>query len=212
MTTKTGSFITLEGSEGVGKTTNLEYIKILLDDAGIDYIVTREPGGTALGESLRDILLGHQHEGMASDTELLLMFAARAEHIDKLIRPALQKGQWVLCDRFTDATYAYQGGGRGLDMSRIAILEDYVQGDLRPDLTILLDAPVEIGRQRAGQRSAADRFEKEQEQFFNKVRATYLKLEEKEPERIKVVDASVDLGSVQSQIAFIIHNFIQQHV
>ncbi len=195
-----GFFLTLEGSEGVGKTSNLDYIKSLLEKAGIDYIVTREPGGTPLGEALRDMLLGEDFKGMSEDTELMLMFAARAEHVARVIRPALQRGQWVLCDRFTDATYAYQGGGRQLDMARIGGLEQWVLGELRPDLTLLLDAPVEIGRQRAGKRSAPDRFEQERDAFFNRVRRTYLDRAEAEPQRIRVIDASGDLASVQRQI------------
>ncbi|MDH5423715.1 MAG: dTMP kinase [Gammaproteobacteria bacterium] len=194
-------FITLEGSEGVGKTTNLEYIKTLLSAQGIDFIVTREPGGTALGEQLRELLLGHKHDGMADETELLMMFAARAEHLDKVIKPALANGQWVLCDRFTDATYAYQGGGRGIDFERIRILEDYVQGDCRPDLTLLLDAPIEIGRERANQRSAPDRFEKEQTDFFNKVREAYLSRAKSDPQRMKIINAALDLDAVKSQIS-----------
>ena len=193
-------FITLEGSEGVGKTSNLEYIKSLLDASGIEYIVTREPGGTPLSEALRNMLLGSDYKGMADDTELLLMFAARAEHVDKVIKPALEQGQWVLCDRFTDATYAYQGGGRQLDMQRIAVLEQWVLGDLRPDLTLLLDAPVEIGRERAGKRSEPDRFEQERDAFFNRVRDCYLERARQDAGRMKVIDASGDLDSVQQQI------------
>ena len=203
-------FITLEGSEGVGKTTNLEHIKTLLNEQGIDYIVTREPGGTELGEQLRELLLGHKHDGMADETELLMMFAARAEHLHKVIKPALKKGRWVLCDRFTDATYAYQGGGRGIDNERIKILEDYVQGDCRPDLTLLLDAPIEVGRERAGKRSAPDRFEKEQTDFFNKVRDAYLQRASNEPERMKVIDASLELEAVTEQISVIINSFIKK--
>ncbi|MDH5517752.1 MAG: dTMP kinase [Gammaproteobacteria bacterium] len=203
-------FITLEGSEGVGKTTNLEYIKQLLGNKSIEYIVTREPGGTELGEQLRDLLLGHKHTGMADETELLMMFAARSEHLDKVIKPALEKGQWVLSDRFTDATYAYQGGGRGIEMQRIKILEDYVQGDCRPDLTLLLDAPVEVGSERAGKRSAPDRFEKEQSDFFNKVRSAYLQRASDQPDRIKVIDASLELEAVKRQIDQIMQDYFKQ--
>jgi dTMP kinase len=201
-------FITLEGSEGVGKTSNMEYIKSMLTTAGIDYIETREPGGTPLGEALRGMLLGENFKGMSDDTELMLMFAARAEHVAQVIRPALNRGQWVLCDRFTDATYAYQGGGRQLDMSRIAGLEQWVLGDLRPDLTLLLDAPVEVGRERAGKRSAPDRFEQERDGFFNRVRQVYLDRAHNEPDRMKVVDAAQDLASVQQQISRIMANYI----
>lgn len=201
-------FITLEGSEGVGKTTNLEHIQSILNAHHIDFIVTREPGGTELGEQMRELLLGHKHDGMADETELLMMFAARSEHLDKVIKPALEKGQWVLCDRFTDATYAYQGGGRGIDIKRIQILEDYVQGDCHPDLTLLLDAPIEIGRERAGKRSAPDRFEKEQTEFFNKVRNAYLQRAENDPQRMKVIDASVELEAVKQQISQQIEAFI----
>lgn len=201
-------FITLEGTEGVGKTSNLEYLKSLLDQSDIDYIVTREPGGTALGEALREILLGEDFEGMSDDCELMLMFAARAEHLAQVIRPALERGQWVLCDRFTDATYAYQGGGRQLDMQRIAGLEQWVQGDLRPDLTLLLDAPVELGRERAGKRSAPDRFEQEKDAFFNRVRQAYLDRAAQEPKRIKVIDASQGLDEVASQIKTIMQDYL----
>lgn len=209
---KTGKFITLEGSEGVGKTTNLEHIKSLLEQADISYIVTREPGGTELGEQVRELLLGHKHDGMADETELLLMFAARAEHLDKVILPALERGKWVLCDRFTDATYAYQGGARGIAMQRISVLENYVQGDRRPDLTVLLDAPVEVGRERAGKRSAPDRFEKEQVAFFERVRQTYLQRATDEPERIKVINAALELEQVKAQIDQVISSFIHQSV
>lgn len=205
---KPGLFVTLEGSEGVGKTSNLEFIKRLLDRAGIRYAVTREPGGTLLGEALRDILLGERYKGMADDTELMLMFAARAEHIAQVIRPALLRGEWVLCDRFTDATYAYQGGGRQLDMSRIAGLEQWVQGELRPDLTLLLDAPVAVGRERAGKRSAPDRFEQERDAFFERVRDTYLNRARLEPQRIKVIDASLTLPQVQQQVEQVMRELI----
>ena len=195
-----GKFITLEGIEGVGKTTNREYIRDLLLKTGKACIETREPGGTPLGEALREMLLEHKHEGMSADAELLMMFAARAEHLNKVILPALNDGKNVLCDRFTEATYAYQGGGRELGAVKIAELETWVQGDLRPDLTVILDAPVDIGRERAGKRSAPDRIEKEKNDFFEKVRSTYLDLAAQYPERIVVVDASVELEQVQQQI------------
>lgn len=201
-------FITLEGCEGVGKTSNMEFIKSILIERGIDFIETREPGGTPLGETLRAMLLGEDYKGMSDDTELMLMFAARAEHVAQIIKPALEKGQWVLCDRFTDATYAYQGGGRQLDVSRIAGLENWVLGDLRPDLTLLLDAPISVGRERAGKRSAPDRFEQELDGFFNRVREAYLTRAKAEPDRMKVVDAAGDLASVQQQIKALLSPFI----
>lgn len=200
MSDYTGKFITLEGIEGVGKTTNREYIRSLLQQAGKPCVETREPGGTPLGEALREMLLEHNHAGMSSDAELLMMFAARAEHLNKVILPALEAGNNVLCDRFTEATYAYQGGGRGINDKKIAELENWVQGELRPDLTLILDAPVETGRDRAGRRSAPDRIEKEQNDFFERVRQTYLQLANHYPHRIAVVDASVALKQVQDQI------------
>lgn len=203
-----GLFITLEGSEGAGKSTNLSFMYDYLQQAGHDVVQTREPGGTALSEHVRDILLGHEFDGMASDTELLLMFAARAEHLSAKILPALQAGKTVLCDRFTDATYAYQGYGRGVDLDRIASLEDWVQGSLRPDLTLFLDLPVEQGMKRAGERSDPDRFEKEQLAFFIKVRNGYLDRARQEPERYRVIDASVSLLQVQEQIAATLMSFL----
>ncbi len=201
-------FITLEGTEGVGKTSNMSFIKTLLENKNISYIETREPGGTPLGEALREMLLGEQFKGMSDDAELMLMFAARAEHVARIIKPALESGKWVLCDRFTDATYAYQGGGRQLDMQRIEGLENWVLGELRPDLTLLLDCPVEIGRERAGKRSAPDRFEQERDAFFNRVRQTYLDRAAHEAERIRVVDASKGLSEVQSQIDQILSDYL----
>jgi len=203
----TGKFITLEGIEGVGKTTNREYIRSLLEQTGKPCVETREPGGTPLGEALRDMLLEHKHEGMSSDTELLMMFASRAEHLHKVILPALAAGKNVLCDRFTEATYAYQGGGRGINDKKIAELENWVQGELRPDLTIILDAPVETGRDRAGRRSEPDRIEKEQNDFFERVRQTYLQLANHYPHRIAVVDASVALEQVQDQVYHVMKQY-----
>ncbi len=203
-----GRFITLEGSEGAGKSTNMDYIQKSLQAQGIDIVTTREPGGTPIGEDIRQLLLGHKHTGMSDDTELLLMFAARAEHINKVIHPVLTKGQWVLCDRFTDATYAYQGGGRGIDADRIAILENWVQGELRPCMTIYLDVPIETGRQRAGDRSTPDRFEKEQNDFFNRVRQAYLDRAAQEPARFRVIDASLTLDQVQARLDQVIQELV----
>lgn len=200
-------FITLEGIEGVGKTSNLQYIKQLLETAGYSCMVTREPGGTKLGEALRGLLLSHSDENMCADAELLMMFAARAEHLNKVILPALENGQTVLCDRFTEATYAYQGGGRQLDINKISGLETWVQGDLRPDLTLILDAPVEIGRARAGRRSEPDRIEKEQDEFFQRVRQAYIDLADQHPERICLIDASLELTAVQLQIREMLHEY-----
>ena len=205
-----GRFITVEGGEGAGKSSNLDFIRNLLNRAGKQVVFTREPGGTPLGEAIRDLLLGHQHTGMADDTELLLMFAARAEHLQQKIIPALEQGHWVLCDRFTDASYAYQGAGRGLAGDRIASLEQFVQGDLRPDLTLLLDLPVEQGLARAGQRSEPDRFEKQEMSFFEKVRAGYLEIAVREPDRVKVIDASKPLETVQQQINSVVTAFLEQ--
>jgi dTMP kinase len=185
-----GHFITVEGIEGAGKTTALARLGERLEERGLPLLVTREPGGTPLGEDLRELLLGHRHDGMSSDAELLLMFAARAEHLRRRIEPALASGCWVLCDRFTDATYAYQGGGRELGFDRIAALETWVQGGLRPDLTLLLDLPVALGLERAGRRSAPDRFEREQRPFFERVRSAYLAIAHRDPDRVKVVNAA----------------------
>ncbi len=195
-----GRFITVEGSEGVGKSSNLDFIESLLIGAGKTVVRTREPGGTELGERLRAILLDAKQQNICDDAELLLMFAARAQHLAEVIRPALAAGNWVLCDRFTDATYAYQGAGRGIPFERIAVLEQWVQGDLRPDLTLLLDMPVADGLARAGARSAPDRFEREQAAFFERVREGYLQRARQEPERFRIIDASPPLPEVQAQI------------
>jgi dTMP kinase len=205
-----GRFITLEGGEGVGKSTNLEFVRQHLNATGKSVTVTREPGGTPLGEQVRGVLLDHRHDGMSADTELLLMFAARAQHIAQLIHPALARGQWVLCDRFTDATYAYQGGGRGIAAERIALLETWVQGALRPDLTLLLDAPVAVGMARAGRRGTADRFEREELAFFERVRQSYLDRARRYPERYRVIDAGQALDAVQDQLRRTLDDFLQQ--
>lgn len=193
-------FITIEGGEGGGKSTNLAYIEKYLKAQGKDIVVTREPGGTELGEKLRHILLDPGNEGMDDRAELLLMFAARAHHIAKVIKPALDAGKTVLCDRFTDATYAYQGGGRGLPVDDIALLESWVQGELRPDLTILLDLDIEIGLFRANERSDQDRFEQEEMRFFDRVRESYLQMAKAQPKRYRVIDAGESLENVQKQL------------
>lgn len=199
-----GCFITLEGGEGAGKSTNLEYIHARLEAAGVSLLVTREPGGTDLGEHIRDLLLENRSGNMHSDTELLLMFAARAEHLNQVIIPALERGTWVLCDRFTDATYAYQGGGRGIDTARIALLERWVQQGLQPDITLLFDLPVEIGLERAGKRGQLDRFEREKKSFFERVRAAYQSRAEHDPTRFHRIDAGAELKRVQAQLDTII--------
>jgi dTMP kinase len=181
-----GFFITLEGGEGAGKSTQLRAIADWLRRHGREVVVTREPGGTELGERIRELLL-HKDGHPTAEAEILLMFAARAEHLARVIRPALEAGRTVLCDRFTDATYAYQGGGRGLARERIKVLEEWVQGGLRPDLTLLLDVPIAVGLKRAGGRSEPDRFERESESFFERVRNAYLETAEREPQRVRVV-------------------------
>lgn len=195
-----GLFITLEGPEGAGKTTNRAYLAEQLQAQGFSVTLTREPGGTALAEQIRDILLAPHAESMSVDTELLLMFAARAQHLAQVILPALAAGHIVICDRFTDATYAYQGGGRGLDCARIAQLEQFVQGDLRPDLTLLFDLPVADGMARAVARGKLDRFEQEQQDFFEKVRQSYLQRAENDPVRFRRVNAQQALADVQKSL------------
>lgn len=195
-----GLFITLEGPEGAGKTTNREFLAERLRAAGRQVLLTREPGGTPLAERIRELLLTPSDEPMASDTELLLMFAARAQHLEQVIRPALAAGKVVLCDRFTDATYAYQGGGRGLSEERIAVLETFVQGDLRPDLTLVFDLPVEVGLARAAARGRLDRFEQEGREFFEAVRQAYLRRAARYPERYRIIDAGQPLDQVQQQL------------
>ncbi|MBD8684419.1 dTMP kinase [Pseudomonas sp. CFBP 13719] len=196
----TGLFITLEGPEGAGKSTNREYLAERLRADGLDVVLTREPGGTPLAERIRELLLAPSDETMCVDTELLLMFAARAQHLAQVIRPALARGAVVLCDRFTDATYAYQGGGRGLSQERIAQLETFVQGTLRPDLTLVFDLPVEVGLARASARGRLDRFEQEGRAFFEAVRGAYLARAAAAPSRYRVVDAGQSLAQVQQAL------------
>ncbi|MFL2495376.1 MAG: dTMP kinase [Porticoccaceae bacterium] len=200
-------FITVEGTEGVGKTTNINFIKSWLRQNEIKFVATREPGGTPLAEEIRDLLLKPRDELVVSSAELLLMFAGRAQHLNKVILPALQADTWVLCDRFTDATYAYQGFGRQMSSELIVQLENIVQGDIRPDLTLLLDIPVEIGLERANDRGDPDRFEQEQQDFFNRVRAGYLSLANENSDRYVVIDASQELQDVQTDIALALDTF-----
>ena len=203
-----GRFITIEGTEGVGKTTNIEYIKQWLDTNHISFVSTREPGGTPLAEEIRELLLANREEKVCRKAELLMMFAGRAQHIDQVIEPQLAAGNWVLCDRFTDATYAYQGAGREMGSELIASLETMVQASMRPDLTLVLDVPVELGLERAGKRSEPDRFELEKTDFFNRVRNAYLSMAEQNPQRYKIIDASKTLEVVQQQIAYTLNNFL----
>ena len=203
-----GKFITLEGGEGVGKSTNLSFIKGYLQDHGIAVIATREPGGTQLAEKIRLLLLDAGDESISESTELLLMFAARSQHIGQVIEPALAQGKWVVCDRFTDATYAYQGGGRNMEISTIKWLENLVQDSLSPDLTLLLDAPVEIGIERVRERGKLDRFESEKIDFFERVRQAYLRRAELYPDRIKLIKANRPLNDVQRALVDVLRPLI----
>ena len=203
-----GKFITIEGVEGVGKTTNINFIEQYLKQAGKEFILTREPGGTIIGEKIRELLLDAKQAHIVDDTELLMMFAARAQHLAEVIKPALAENKWVICDRFTDATYAYQGGGRGIAHERIAQLEQWVQGELRPDATLLLDLPVQQGLDRASQRSEPDRFEQEKVEFFERVRQAYLDMARAESQRYRVIDASVELPAVQTQLQTILDDLL----
>ncbi len=195
-----GKFITVEGIEGVGKSTNIEHLMAIIEEHGFAVLRTREPGGTPMAERIRQMLLEHGEETLPDVAELLLFFASRSLHICNTILPALDSGRWVVCDRFTDASRAYQGCGRGLDMKRIDSLADWVHDGLEPDLTILLDAPAEIGMKRAQQRGEADRLETEQRSFYQRVRRGYLKLAEANPERFAVVDASGSVDDVRAEV------------
>lgn len=202
-----GKFITIEGTEGVGKTTNIEFIKAWLEEKNLRFVCTREPGGTPLAEQIRELLLAPREEVVCSTAELLLMFAGRAQHLHQVIEPVLTEGAWILCDRFTDATYAYQGAGRNMRTDLIAELEELVQGSLRPDLTLILDIPVELGLKRASERSEPDRFEREQVEFFERVRQGYLAIAAAAPDRCVVIDASLPLEAVQRQISIALEAF-----
>ena len=195
-----GKFITMEGTEGVGKSTNLGFVRDWLTSRGIHVVVTREPGGTPLAEEIRHLLLSNRDEPVFPLTELLLIFAARAQHLEQVVKPALARGHWVLCDRFTDSTFAYQGGGRGFDRAQIRQLETLVQGTLRPDMTLILDIDIELGLSRARQRSEPDRFEGETIAFFQRVPGVYQELAASAPERYTLVDAGQPLAAVQEDI------------
>nr|WP_254620825.1 dTMP kinase [Pseudomonas protegens] len=203
-------FITLEGPEGAGKSTNREYLAERLRAAGIEVLLTREPGGTPLAERIRDVLLTPVEEVMNADTELLLVFAARAQHLATVIRPALERGAVVLCDRFTDSTYAYQGAGRGLSLARIAALEDFVQGELRPDLTLVFDLPVDVGLARASARGRLDRFEQEGQAFFQRVREAFLARAAAAPQRYVLVDAAQPLAQVQQSLDSLLPQLLER--
>ena len=205
-----GKFITIEGQDGAGKSTNVSAMQEYLSSNSIDFIHTREPGGTELGEKLRELLL-NSSESIADKSELLMMFAARAQHIESVIEPALSSGTWVLCDRFTDASYAYQGAGRGISFDDIALLESYVQQGLTPDLTLVLDLPVQLSEQRAGQRSAPDRFEQQQQDFKQKVRDCYLQRAQDEPTRMKVIDAAKPLDDVKASVINVLSEFCSSY-
>lgn len=195
-----GRLITIEGLEGAGKSTSIDTIATQLNDHGVPFITTREPGGTDLGENVRKILLAHADIPMHAMTELLLMFAARVEHVDKIITPAIEAGRWVICDRFTDSSYAYQGGGRGLALEDIATLESILLPDIKPDYTLMLDVPVEEGLARAARHSSLDRFEQEEVAFFERARQVFLKRSEAH-DRFYVIDAARAVASVQENIA-----------
>ena len=211
MSNTCGKFVTLEGSEGVGKTTSLNFIKAYLESQGHNVVISREPGGTPLAEEIRNLLLAERSEAVEEDTELLLMFAARCQHVSQVIKPALEKGHWVLCDRFVDASYAYQGGGRGIPFSKINQIESFCLGDFNPDLTILLDMSVEEGIARTKKRGAADRFETEKMDFYHRIRQAYLRRAKEDAIRMKIVDAAPSVEIVQASIELVLQDFCQKN-
>ncbi len=208
---KRGVFITVEGAEGCGKTTNMNYVVSYLERQGITVEASREPGGTPFAEEIRELLLSNRDEPVSEMAELLLMFAARSQHLQQRILPALEGGVWFVCDRFTDATFAYQGGGRGVDMKKIALLETVVQGSLRPDRVLLLDVPVRLGMERAVKRGELDRFESEKLDFYERVRNCYLVRSENSPDNYRVIDASVSLDGVQEQLKHALDELIAEN-
>lgn len=204
-----GKLITLEGIEGVGKSSNLRFIATTLENQGIDVLVTREPGGTPLAEDLRKILLADYQEKTYPETELLMLYAGRFQHVESVIKPALAQGRWVLCDRFNDATFAYQGAGRQISLEKIHQLDEWTLGDFAPALTIILDAPVEVALKRIQTHRQLDRFEKEKSEFFDRIRQAYLARAKRHPERYQIVDASRDLEAVQQSIRELLSQFIK---
>ncbi len=206
-----GKFITVEGIEGVGKSTNIDFLSSIIEAKGFSVLRTREPGGTPMAERIRQMLLAHDEEPLPDIAELLLFFAARALHVNNTIQPALAAGTWVVCDRFTDASRAYQGHGRGLGLEQINLMADWVHKDLQPDLTLLLDAPPEIAMDRAEKRGEADRLDSEEVDFYQRVRDGYLGLAAAEPERIAVLDASQELEQVQAAIATEINRLLSNN-
>lgn len=212
MSQRPAKFISVEGMEGAGKSTNLAFVCKYFADCGIELLETREPGGTQIAELIRDILLAHHEEAMQPMTELLLIFAARAQHLETVIKPALAGGQWVVSDRFTDATYAYQGQGRSLGGDKVELLEQFVQQALRPDLTIILDVPVELSAQRVRQRGDLDRFEVEDAAFFQRVREAYHQRAASDPHRYRLIDASQSLDKVQADIKTVLDDVVDANV
>ena len=204
-----GRFITVEGIEGVGKSTNIDYLSSVIESKGIDVLCTREPGGTPMAERIRQMLLEHGDEPLPDIAESLLFFASRSLHINNAIKPALAEGRWVVCDRFTDASRAYQGYGRGLGVERINMMAEWVHGDLQPDLTLLLDAPIEVGMARTEERGGADRLDSQTASFYQTVRDAYLGLSAAEPERFAVIDATQSLHQVQVDIAVEINRLLR---
>ena len=212
MSVTRGLFLTFEGIEGAGKTSNLQHAKSMIEASGKTVLVTREPGGTDVGEKIREVLLDPNLPAMHSDTELLLMFASRAEHYQNKILPALMEGKWVLCDRFTDASFAYQGGGRNIDISRITALEEWVLGQFKADRTFLFDLPVSLGLSRAKARGEADRIELEEAEFFQRIRDCYLTRAAKESNRFAIIDASQSLVAVKSQVETAVEELLKKQI
>jgi dTMP kinase len=207
-----GQFITVEGIEGVGKSTNIQFMRAAIEARGLQVLASREPGGTPMAEQIRGLLLDHGDEPVPDIVELLLMFAARALHVNNVIKPALEDGIWVICDRFTDTSRAYQGAGRGFPLEDINRLADWVHSDLQPDLTVLLDAPVATGMARAGSRGEPDRIETEKADFFNRARECYLSLAAAEPQRFAVIDASRDMAAVRASIDAVMRDILDKKI